>query len=57
MEGETLICDKDARWYNFISKDKVKFSDINLNEQNTFSVNHSDEVAENAILFNNHLQH
>ena len=57
MEGETLICDKDARWYNFISKDKVKFSDINLNEQNTFSVNHSYEVAENAILFNNHLQH
>ena len=46
MEGETLIYEKDARWYNFISKYKVKFSDINLNE-----------VAENAILFNNHLQH
>jgi len=49
MEGETLICNKDTRGYNFISKDKVKFSDINLNELNTFSVNHSYEVAENAI--------
>ena len=49
MEGETLICNKDTRGYNFISKDKVEFSDINLNELNTFSVNHSYEVAENAI--------
>ena len=40
-----------------MSKDKVEFLDINLNELNTFSVNHSYEVAENAILFNNHLQH
>ena len=49
MEGETLICDKYTRGYIFISKDKVKFSCINLNELNTFSVNHSYEVAENAI--------
>ena len=47
MESETLICNKYTRGYNFISKDKVEFSDINLNELNTFSVNHSYEVAEN----------
>jgi hypothetical protein len=39
MEGETLICDKDTRGYNFISKDKVKFSDINLNNQATIHLN------------------
>ena len=48
-EGEALICDKDTRGYNFISKDKVKISSINLNKLNIFSVNHSYEVAENAI--------
>ena len=49
VEGETLICDKDTRGYNFISKNEVKISGINLNELNTFSVNHSYEIAENAI--------
>ena len=49
VEGETLICDKDTRGYNFISKNEVKISGINLNELNTFSINHSYEVAENAI--------
>ena len=49
VEGETLICDKDRRAYNFISKDKVKVSSINLNKLVIFSVNHSYEVAENAI--------
>ena len=49
VEGEALICDKDTRGYNFISKDKVKISSINLNELKTFFVNHSYEVAENAI--------
>ena len=49
VEGETLICDKDTRGYNFISKDKVKISSINLNKLDIFSVNHSYEVAENAI--------
>ena len=49
LEGETLICDKDTRGYNFISKNEVKISGINLNELNTFSVNHSYEIAENAI--------
>ena len=49
VEGETLICDKDTRGYNFISKNEVKISGINLNELITFSINHSYEVAENAI--------
>ena len=49
VEGEILICDKDTRSYNFISKNEVKISGINLNELNTFSVNHSYEIAENAI--------
>ena len=49
VKGETLICDKDTRGYNFISKDEVKISGINLNELKTFSVNHSYEVAKNTI--------
>ena len=49
IEGETLICDKDTRGYSFISKDKVKISSINLNKLDIFSLNHSYEVAENAI--------
>ena len=49
VEGETLICDKDTRGYNFISKDKVKISGINLNELKTFFVNHLYEVVENKI--------
>ena len=46
---ETLICDTDTRGYNFISKNEVKISGINLNELNTFSVNHSYKIAENII--------
>ena len=49
VEGETIICDKDTRGYDFISEDKVKISSINLNKLVIFSVNHSYEVAENAI--------
>ncbi len=49
VEGETIICDKDTRGYDFISKDKVKISSINLNKLVIFSVNHSYEVAENTI--------
>ena len=49
VECETIICDKDTRGYDFISKDKVKISSINLNKLVIFSVNHSYEVAENAI--------
>ena len=49
VEGETLICDKDTKGYNFISKDEVKISDINLNELKTYFVNHLYKVVENAI--------
>ena len=35
--------------YNFISKDKVKVSSINLNKLDILSVNHSYEFAKNAI--------
>ena len=49
LESETLICDKDTRGYNFISKDKVKVSGINLNKLKIFSINHSYEINENAI--------
>ena len=49
VKGETLICDKDTRGYNFISKNEVKISGINLNELNTFYINHSYELTENAI--------
>ena len=50
VEGETLICDKDRRAYNFISKDEVKVSGINLNELKIFSINHSYEINKNTIL-------
>ena len=49
LEGEILICDKDTRGYNFISKNEVKITFINLNKLNTSSINHSYEVTENAI--------
>ena len=49
IEGKSLICDKDTRGYNFISKDIVKIVGINLKERIIFSVNHSYEVAENVI--------
>ena len=49
VKGETLICDKDTRGYNFISKNEVKISGINLNELNIFYINHSYELTENAI--------
>ena len=50
VKGEILICDKDTRGYNFISKDEVKVSGINLNELKIFSINHSYEINKNTIL-------
>ena len=50
IKGKTLICDKDSRGYKFISKDKVLVSNINLNRLNINYINHSYELAENAIL-------
>ena len=49
IKGETLICDKDRRGYNFISEDKVEVLSINYDELNIISINHSCKLAENAI--------
>ena len=49
VQGKTLICDKDKRGYNFISKDKVEVLSINFYKLNIISINHSYELAENAI--------
>ena len=49
IKGKSLICDKDSRGYNFISKDKVVILTINFDEQIIFPVNHSYELSENAI--------
>ena len=34
LEGEVLICDKDKRGYNFVSKDQVQITTVNLNKLN-----------------------
>ncbi len=49
IQGKTLICDKDRRGYNFISKDKVEVISINFDELNIISIYHSYKLAENAI--------
>ena len=49
IQGKTLICDKDRRGYNFISKDKVEVLSINLLKLNIISVNYKYQLSENAI--------
>ena len=49
ITGKTLICDKDRRGYNFISKDIVEVFSINFVELKIISIDHSYELAENAI--------
>ncbi len=49
VKGITLICDKDKRGYNFISKNKVEVLSINFDELNIISINHSYKIAENVI--------
>ena len=49
LEGEVLICDKDKRGYNFVSKDQVQITTVNLNKLNKRSINHTYELADNAI--------
>ena len=49
IKGKALICDKDRRGYNFISKDKVEVLSINFDELNIITINHSYKLAENAI--------
>ena len=49
IKGKSLICDKDKRGYNFISKNKVEVLSINFDELNIISINHSYKLAENTI--------
>ena len=49
VKDNTLICDKDRRWYNFITKDEVEIFSINFDELNIISIKHSYELAENVI--------
>ena len=50
VQGKTLICDDDRRGYNFIDKDKVEISIVNLDDFNIVSLIHLYELSENAIL-------
>ena len=49
VKGETLICDDDRRGYNFISKDKVEISIVNLDDFNIVLLTYLYELAENVI--------
>ena len=49
VQGETLICDDDRRGYNFISKDKVEISIVNLDDFNIVLLTYLYELAENVI--------
>ena len=49
VQGKTLICDKDSRGYNFITKDKVEVLNVNFDEQKIISINHSYQLSENKI--------
>ena len=49
VQGEKLICDDDRRGYNFISKDKVEISIVNLDDFNIVSLTYLYELAENVI--------
>ena len=49
VQGETLICDDDRQGYNFISKDKVEISIVNLDDSNIDSFTYLYELAENVI--------
>ena len=52
IQGKTLICDKDRRGYNFITRDKVQVLSINFDELNIISNNHSYQLQNNSILIN-----
>jgi len=55
LEGKTLICFNDTRGYNFISKDKVEISGIDLNKLNTFFFNYKYEVDKDVIYIEHEL--
>ena len=52
IQGETLICDKDSRGYNFITKDKVEVLSVKFDELKIISINHSYQLNENSIFIN-----
>ena len=56
IQGETLICDKDSRGYNFITKDKVEVLNVNFDEQKIISINHSYQLNENSIFINKQIK-
>ena len=49
VKDNILICDKDRRGYNFITRYEVEVFNINFDELNITSIKHSYELAENAI--------
>ena len=49
VKGNTLICDKDRRGYNFITEDKVEVLSVNFNKLNIILINHSYQLSENTI--------
>ena len=49
VQGVTLICDDDRRGYNFIGKDKVEISIVNLDDFNIVSLSYLYELTENII--------
>ena len=52
IQGETLICDKDSRGYNFITKDNVEILSVNFDELKIISTNHPYQLNENSIFIN-----
>ena len=49
VQGVTLICDDDRRGYNFIGKDKVEISIVDLDDFNIVSLSYLYELTENVI--------
>ena len=49
VQGVTLICDDDRRGYNFIGKDKVEISIVDLDNFNIVSLSYLYELTENVI--------
>ena len=49
VQGEILICDDDRRGYNFIGKDKVEISIVDLDNFNIVSLSYLYELTENVI--------
>ena len=52
IQGKSLICDKDSRGYNFITKDNVEVLSVNFDQLKIISINHSYQLNENSIFIN-----